>query len=592
MSEEQESRELAAETYSHSSEEAEDELDDEELEESEDSAPFWREHWVAIVMALLATVVVHFYNNPDSFQDSGLPALLPFLEESTSPHNYLDHHKRMANISFCPRTSRGDATKSLASMDFFIPKEFFQTLQIYYHADEAQDDFYRLADEEYEGITLHNGQYQCLLQQELNVQAPKFRGTTYFYPQPTLSQIYPNDEDASRVAGVIARNADRRKKKLQQPAAEYTGFGAKFVNLSPKPVLLFWDGKGGREDTKKLVGEIAPFESLGTATTPGHGFHVTRTYDASWAMQRWVLTADTALVYFEPHSPQEIHDMLLARSDKEPDFEAWAKYQRQLVNQAFARDYLASSQRSWLSNFPRRFPMHFMHSADYIGQQHVMGKYTLNVVSVAPRVMVIDNFLTPEECYTLIETSQEQGLKMSTMHSGATATQIRDLSTRSSSNTWLPRDISDLTNQVYEQAAEVMGISSEHFQKFHHSDASHHSIAESMQVVRYKAGGEEYQPHHDFFYPQINDRHQPSRFATLLVYLNDVPEGGETRFPLALNKANAKGLEVKPKVGQAVLFYSMLPDGNVDDMSLHGSNPTGDHDKWLANIWVWDPVMG
>jgi len=125
----------------------------------------------------------------------------------------------------------------------------------------------------------------------------------------------------------------------------------------------------------------------------------------------------------------------------------------------------------------------------------------------------------------------------------------------------------------------------------HESSAQHHSIAESLQVVRYKSG-EEYTPHHDFVSPPINNRYQPTRFATLLIYLNDVKGGGETRFPRAVNNYNAEGLEITPKRGTAVLFYNTLEDGNFDDLSQHGGNKVLKGNKWLANLWIWDPVIG
>jgi prolyl 4-hydroxylase len=190
-----------------------------------------------------------------------------------------------------------------------------------------------------------------------------------------------------------------------------------------------------------------------------------------------------------------------------------------------------------------------------------------------------------------VDISEAKGLQHSTLHSGATVKQTRDLSTRSSSSTWLPRDTNALTERVFQRTAQVMGLDPELFQKFHDSSPHHHSIAESLQVVRYKGNGEEYLPHHDFVYPSINHRYQPMRYATLLIYLNDVPTAGETRFPRAVNNYNAEGLQVKPKIGKAALFYNILEDGNVDDLSQHGSNPTKGYDKWLANLWVWDPVI-
>jgi prolyl 4-hydroxylase len=143
-----------------------------------------------------------------------------------------------------------------------------------------------------------------------------------------------------------------------------------------------------------------------------------------------------------------------------------------------------------------------------------------------------------------------------------------------------------LTEKVYQRAAQLTKIDPELFQKFHETSAQHHSIAESLQVVRYRKG-EEYTPHHDFVSPPINDRFQATRFATLLIYLNTVTEGGETRFPRAVNNYNADGLEINPKAGTALLFYNLLEDGNLDDLSQHGSNKvTGSTNKWVANLWV------
>lgn len=63
---------------------------------------------------------------------------------------------------------------------------------------------------------------------------------------------------------------------------------------------------------------------------------------------------------------------------------------------------------------------------------------------------------------------------------------------------------------------------------------------------------------------------------------SDVEEGGETIFPDAnvnssslpwyneLSECARKGLAVKPKMGDALLFWSMKPDATLDPLSLHG----------------------
>lgn len=590
MTTKEEGEVAAADTYSQSSHDDHDDYEDEVMslqgddDDEEEEQPFWRQHWLAITVALVAAVVSHWYSSKGT-----TGSLFESLDLSTTKHAHLDGFSRTANISFC-NDYMSLSKDSLAVMDFYIPLDFYDTLRAFYQADQMEDDFYEQV--EYSNMPMDNPDFACLVQQRQRPHGSgKFRGTTYYFRTPTMEEIYPELQDAVVVGSTSVAASMSRQRRLQQPPLVFTGFAAKFVNLSPKPVLLYWDGKGGHEKSKKLVGEIAPFESLGTATMPGHSFHVTPVYDSSTALQRWLVTADTALVYYEPETDNDMRNILLGGEN--PDHEGWGKYQRQLINQAFARDYLIASKRTWLAHFPRRFPVHFMHEAKHIGQTHQIGDFHLQVVSVTPRVLIIDNFLSPEECDAIIHTSQTQGLELSTLHTGATAKQTRDLSTRSSSNTWLPRDTNALTEKIYQQAAQVMGLDPELFQKFHDSSAHHHSIAESLQVVRYKKGGEEYQPHHDFIYPSINHRYQPTRFATLLVYLNTVPEGqgGETRFPRAVNNYNAEGLEVQPRVGRAVLFYNLLEDGNVDDLSQHGSNPTKDHEKWLANLWIWDPLI-
>lgn len=47
-----------------------------------------------------------------------------------------------------------------------------------------------------------------------------------------------------------------------------------------------------------------------------------------------------------------------------------------------------------------------------------------------------------------------------------------------------------------------------------------------------------------------------------------------------------KGLAVKAVEGDAVMFFSLHPDGSEDPTSLHGSCPTTRGDKWSATKWI------
>lgn len=78
--------------------------------------------------------------------------------------------------------------------------------------------------------------------------------------------------------------------------------------------------------------------------------------------------------------------------------------------------------------------------------------------------------------------------------------------------------------------------------------------------------------------------------STLLVYLNDVDNGGTTRFgklPAADYKRQVKGarnLEIIPKKGDAILFFPADADGNFDERTEHEGCPAVD-EKWIARIW-------
>lgn len=96
---------------------------------------------------------------------------------------------------------------------------------------------------------------------------------------------------------------------------------------------------------------------------------------------------------------------------------------------------------------------------------------------------------------------------------------------------------------------------------------------ESLQVLRYRPGGE-YKPHMDGLPAEPNQR-----ILTVLIYLSDDYEGGETRF-------ERTGLTFRGKKGDALLFRNSLADGRPDPMSLHAGLPVARGVKYLASRWI------
>jgi prolyl 4-hydroxylase len=542
-------------------EEEDDDADDDEENDSlwNDFKSAWKQHMLAIVIALLATLLgyFHFLTPQQAIQG---------IEELLIRHDHVQNFQRMSNVTFCGAT---DLSNNM--IKFRIPSEYLSVLERFYAADLDMDDFY----EKDSNHQIQISDLDCAREQSLN--SHFIKGFTTVYNTPSIQQITRDPES-------------------QVVALSFTGFAAKFINLSPKPKLLFWAGRGGHENAHRLISEVAPMEAVGTATTPGQSFFITPIYDSSHHLKRWTVTADDAVLVYE-------------EEDFEPETLSTSlhlKYRMQKVNAAFGKDYLAKTARPWLSYFPRPPPLHKMWPADYLGQTHRISsnakqfkdkdttteedlRLRLTVTSVAPRVLEIESFLSEFECQFLIQKAKKKGLHASTVE-GASGV---DTQTRSSDTAWLSRQSSPIIDNIYRRAADVLQISESlmrHASPHHDKIASHHSISEEMQLVRYQKK-QEYTPHHDFIYPSIANRHQPSRFATLLIYLKEPKKGGETTFPRSIQSTNHEGLTVTPKIGKAVLFYNMLPDGNVDDLSQHGSKAVEKGEKWIANLWVWDPII-
>ncbi|XP_032232866.1 transmembrane prolyl 4-hydroxylase [Nematostella vectensis] len=107
------------------------------------------------------------------------------------------------------------------------------------------------------------------------------------------------------------------------------------------------------------------------------------------------------------------------------------------------------------------------------------------------------------------------------------------------------------------------------------------------------------------------------RYLTVLYYLNDVEDGGETAFPVADNvtldraymemtrgihdyfnmneNCKTSNLVIKPRRGLAVMWYNHMRDeatgwmGAMDDYSLHGGCEVFSGEKWIANSWITAP---
>jgi prolyl 4-hydroxylase len=98
--------------------------------------------------------------------------------------------------------------------------------------------------------------------------------------------------------------------------------------------------------------------------------------------------------------------------------------------------------------------------------------------------------------------------------------------------------------------------------------------------VQYSEGGL-FLPHYDAcdHHCERMDGKDGPRILTVLIYLNDNFEGGETSFPEI-------GKQVKPEKGKAVVFSNVDKYGRIIKQSLHGGQPVVSGKKWIANKWI------
>jgi prolyl 4-hydroxylase len=187
-----------------------------------------------------------------------------------------------------------------------------------------------------------------------------------------------------------------------------------------------------------------------------------------------------------------------------------------------------------------------------------------------PWVVILENFVSHEEADRLVEIGKKQGYDRSAdvgkeKPDGSHESKVSD--SRTSHNTWCKEGCFDdpLVSPVVDRIANTTGTEIKN--------------SEYLQLLQYEPG-QYYKQHHDYI---GHHKQKPCgvRILTLFIYLNDVEEGGGTRFPLL-------DITVQPKKGYAVLWPS------VKDQYPEDKDPRTDHEalpvlgglKYGANAWI------
>ena len=168
---------------------------------------------------------------------------------------------------------------------------------------------------------------------------------------------------------------------------------------------------------------------------------------------------------------------------------------------------------------------------------------TLRVLSIDPPVVSVDAFLTDEQCDDLVRSAE--GSASSRCPPSAEPPEDAGANIRTSRTCTLNSPI--LTNHPTKRAIldaaerllpDLKGLGASK-NAFKAPTGTSPFSYELPQVAHYR-GGEYFRTHEDAFPPEVSAKKGYQRRATVLVYLNDVAEGGATRF-------DKLGFEVAPR---------------------------------------------
>jgi len=190
--------------------------------------------------------------------------------------------------------------------------------------------------------------------------------------------------------------------------------------------------------------------------------------------------------------------------------------------------------------------------------------------SQPPWVITIDDFLTSDECDTLIKLGGKEGYERSKdvgPRKVDGSFEPYENEGRTSTNAWCSNDCAkdQVAVDVYERISKTVQIPTVNYEDF--------------QILRYDVG-QFYKQHHDYIGHQ-KDRSCGPRILTFYQYLSDVEEGGGTAFPKL-------GIEVKPKKGRVLLWPSVLSSDPLrkDYRMDHEALPVIKGLKYGANAWI------
>jgi prolyl 4-hydroxylase len=192
------------------------------------------------------------------------------------------------------------------------------------------------------------------------------------------------------------------------------------------------------------------------------------------------------------------------------------------------------------------------------------------IVHATPHIRISRAFFSARECRQLIDNAQSR-LARATVYAQYRTESIHDAARTNSEARFDLANLSVLVVLLRARIANTIGAPLTNF--------------EPATVLHY-APGQAFEPHFDFLDPALPGHREDlavrgQRIATVLVYLNEGYESGETAFPNI-------GWRFRGAPGDMLVFANVDRAGAPDRLTFHAGLPPTRGEKWLLSQWVRD----
>lgn len=191
--------------------------------------------------------------------------------------------------------------------------------------------------------------------------------------------------------------------------------------------------------------------------------------------------------------------------------------------------------------------------------------HTVDLVATfkSPEIILVDNMFTEEECDEMIKLTETTA----SVHSDEIDDNLQRFTKYRQSKNYIPDQNCSLIKKLNNRLQLLLNFD---------------GYSETLNITRYDTG-DFYRPHTDLLEPtkepnnpmNIDFSNAGQRTVSVIVYLNDVEEGGGTEF-------THLGLTVNPRKGSALFFYNVDKRLLINDSTDHCGCEVKSGTKYIA----------